>query len=222
MGSAYIISAVRTAGGRRNGRLSGWHPVDLAAEVLDEVVRRAGLDPALVEDVVMGCVNQAAQQSANIARGAVLASGLPQSVPGTTLDRQCGSSQQALHMAAATVISGNMDVVIAAGVESMSRVPMGLPERLGAEAGLGGAMSPRLLARFPDSFSQFVGAEMVASKHGLSRAELDAYALESHLKAAAAANAGAFDAEILPREVTVVLGAVMVHLRERCATALFR
>src|SRR5580765_1290510 len=137
MPEAYIVEAVRTAGGRRGGRLAGWHPVELAARVLDALVERSDIDPVLVEDVIMGCVSQIGQQAANVARGAVLASRLPESVPGTTIDRQCGSSQQALHFAAQAVMSGSMDMVIAAGVESMSRVPMGTPNALPAKAGLG-------------------------------------------------------------------------------------
>jgi acetyl-CoA C-acetyltransferase len=124
MAEAYIVAALRTAGGRRGGRLAGWHPVDLAAQVLDALIDKTGIDPAVVEDVIMGSVMQVGEQSNNVARNAVLASKLPQSVPGTSLDRQCGSSQQALHFAAQAVMSGSMDVVIAAGVESMTRVPM--------------------------------------------------------------------------------------------------
>ncbi len=130
MAEAYIVAAVRTAGGRKGGRLAGWHPVDLAASVLDLLVDRTGVDPAQVEDVIMGCVMQAGEQSNNVARNAVMASKLPESVPGTSIDRQCGSSQQALHFAAQAVMSGSMDVVIAAGVEGMTRVPMGLPAAL--------------------------------------------------------------------------------------------
>ena len=126
MAEAYIVAAARTAGGRKGGRLAGWHPADLAASVLDALVDRTGVDPAQVEDVIMGCVMQAGEQSNNIARNAVLASKLPESVPGTSVDRQCGSSQQALHFAAQAVMSGTMDIVIAAGVEIMTRVPMGL------------------------------------------------------------------------------------------------
>ena len=136
MAEAYIVAAVRTAGGRRNGRLSGWHPADLAGSVLDALIARTGCDPALVEDVILGCVGQAGQQATNIARNAVLASGLPESVPATSVDRQCGSSQQALHFAAQAVKAGSMDIVIAAGVESMTRVPMGLPSTLAAKAGM--------------------------------------------------------------------------------------
>src|SRR6476469_7769987 len=137
MPEAFLVAAVRTAAGRRNGRLSGWHPVDLAAEVLDALVDRAGLDPAAVDDVLMGCVSQAGEQSTNVARNAVLASKLPQSVPGTSIDRQCGSSQQALQFAAQAVLSGTQDIVIAAGVESMSRVPMFTSSELPRKAGMG-------------------------------------------------------------------------------------
>ncbi|RMX10078.1 acetyl-CoA C-acyltransferase [Vandammella animalimorsus] len=199
---AYIVAAVRTAGGRRNGRLAGWHPVDLAAQVLDALVARSGADPAQVEDVFMGCVSQIGEQAANVARNAVLASVLPEAVPGTSIDRQCGSSQQALHFAAQAVMSGVMDVVIAAGVESMSRVPMGSPMALPRKAGMGYYQSPGIDARYGGiEFSQFMGAEMVASKYGLDKAQLDAYALQSHQRGVAATQAGHFETEILPIEV---------------------
>jgi acetyl-CoA C-acetyltransferase len=202
MAEAYIVAAVRTAGGKRNGKLSGWHPADLAAQVLDELMARTGADPALVEDVIMGCVGQAGEQAVNIARNAVLASRLPESVPATSVDRQCGSSQQALHFAAQAVMSGSMDIVIAAGVESMSRVPMGLPSTAAAKAGFGTYMSPLIQARYPGvQFSQFTGAEMIAKKYGMTREQLDAFALESHVRAAAATKAGAFANEILPVKV---------------------
>ena len=202
MAEAYIVAAVRTAGGKRNGKLSGWHPADLAAQVLDELINRTGADPALVEDVIMGCVGQAGEQAVNIARNAVLASKLPESVPATSVDRQCGSSQQALHFAAQAVMAGSMDIVIAAGVESMSRVPMGLPSTAAAKAGFGTYMSPLIQARYPGvQFSQFTGAEMIAKKYGMTREQLDAFALESHLRAAAATKAGAFANEILPVKV---------------------
>ena len=199
MAEAYIVAAVRTAGGRRGGRLSGWHPVDLAAKVLDELIARAHCDPALVEDVVLGCVSQVAEQSTNVARNAVLASKLPESVPGTSLDRQCGSSQQALHFAAQAVMSGTMDVVIAGGVESMSRVPMFTSSALPAKNGMGTYMSPAMQQRYPGvEFSQFTGAEMIARKYDLSKDELDAYALRSHQLAIEATRGGRFEAEILP------------------------
>ena len=199
MSEAYIVAAARTAGGRRHGRLSGWHPADLAAQVLDALVARTGADPALVEDVIMGCVGQVGEQAMNIARNAVLASTLPESVPATSIDRQCGSSQQALHFAAQAVMSGTMDVVIAAGVESMTRVPMGTPIVLPFKNGLGTYMSPAMQQRYPGiEFSQFTGAEMMAKKYGLEKAQLDAYALGSHQRAIAATLAGLFDAEIVP------------------------
>ena len=137
MAEAYIVAAARTAGGRKGGRLAGWHPADLAASVLDSLVERSGVAPAQIEDVIMGCVMQVGEQSNNIARNAILASKLPESVPGTSIDRQCGSSQQALHFAAQAVMSGTMDIVIAAGVESMTRVPMGLSSQLPAKNGFG-------------------------------------------------------------------------------------
>ncbi|HET7793670.1 MAG TPA: acetyl-CoA C-acetyltransferase [Rhizobacter sp.] len=199
MAEAYIVAATRTAGGRRGGRLSGWHPADLAAQVLDELVRRTGADPALIDDVIMGCVGQAGEQAANVARNAVLASTLPESVPGTSVDRQCGSSQQALHFAAQAVMSGAMDVVIAAGVESMSRVPMGMPMTLPAKNGLGTYVSPAMQKRYPGvEFSQFHGAEAMARKYGLSKDLLDEYAYGSHRRAIAATEARAFDEEIAP------------------------
>ncbi len=202
MAEAYIVAAARTAGGKRNGKLSGWHPADLAASVLDALIARSGCDPALVEDVIMGCVGQAGEQATNIARNAVLASSLPESVPATSVDRQCGSSQQALHFAAQAVMSGSMDIVIAAGVESMSRVPMGLPTTLALKADMGFYVSPKMARRYPGvQFSQFIGAEMVAKKYGLSRDQVDAFALQSHQRAIAATRGGAFDAEILPLAV---------------------
>ena len=199
MAEAFIVAAQRTAGGRRNGRLSGWHPADLAAQVLNALLDRTGCDPALVDDVIMGCVSQAGQQATNIARNAVLASRLPESVPATSVDRQCGSSQQALHFAAQAVMSGSMDIVIAAGVESMSRVPMGTPNVWPAKAGLGHYMSPAIQARYPGvEFSQFTGAEMIARKYGMAREQLDRFALQSHQRASAATKAGAFADEIIP------------------------
>ncbi|KQT09720.1 acetyl-CoA C-acetyltransferase [Ramlibacter sp. Leaf400] len=192
MSEAFIVAALRTAGGRRNGRLAGWHPVDLAAQLLDGLVDKSGIDPAAVEDVLMGCVSQVGEQSTNVARNAVLASKLPESVPGTSIDRQCGSSQQALHFAAQAVMSGTQDVVIAAGVESMTRVPMFSPNQGGAyQAG-------RIRERYPQDFSQFAGAETIARKYGFTRLELDQYALQSQQRAIAASRGGAFDGEVLP------------------------
>lgn len=198
MSEAFIVGAVRSAGGRKAGRLSTWHPVDLAGAVIAELVRRVGLDPAQIEDVILGCVGQAGEQSTNIARNAALAAGFPESVPGTTVDRQCGSSQQAIHFAAQAVMAGAMDVVIAGGVESMSRVPMGTAQRLPFEAGLGRYKSPRLEQCYPGViFDQFSGAEMITAKHGLTKDALDLYGYESQRRAGEAARAGLFDEEIL-------------------------
>ena len=209
---AYIVAATRTAGGRRAGRLAGWHPADLAGLVLDELVARAGADPALIDDVIMGCVTQAGEQSTNVGRNAVLASGLPESVPATSLDRQCGSSQQALHFAAQAVMSGTMDCVIAAGVESMTRAPMGLSVAPAFQAGFGQPTSPAMQRRYPDvAFSQFTGAEMIAKKYDFSREVLDDFGYQSQVKAATAAQAGAFEAEILPVEIVTPDGERDLH-----------
>ena len=199
MAEAYIVAAARTAGGRKGGRLAGWHPVDLAASVLDALVERSGADPAQVEDVIMGCVMQTGEQSNNVARNAIMASKLPESVPGTSVDRQCGSSQQTLHFAAQAVMSGSMDIVIAAGVEGMTRVPMGLAASLPFKNGYGTYMSPNIQKRYPNiQFSQFTGAEMMAKKYGIERGELDEYSYQSHQKAIAATRAGRFKDEIVP------------------------
>ena len=198
MPEAYIVDAVRTAGGRKGGALKDWHPADMAAQVLDALVERTGIDPAAIEDVIMGCVGQAGEQAFHIGRNAVLASSLPQSVPAVTIDRQCGSSQQSVHFAAQAVMSGTQDVVIAAGVESMTRVPMGAPVTLAMQAGLGGPFPKSIQDRFGvPMFSQFIGAEMIADKYGFSREQLDVFALESHRKAIAATQAGMFDDEIV-------------------------
>jgi acetyl-CoA C-acetyltransferase len=199
MAEAYIVEAVRTAGGRRNGALREWHPADLGAAVLNALVERSGIDPAAVEDVIGGCVSQIGEQSFHVARNMVLASKLPESVPAVSIDRQCGSSQQALHFAAQAVMSGTQDVVIAAGVESMTRVPMGTPVFLPMQAGIGTGPWPQSIKdRFGvDQFSQFTGAEMIVAQYGFTRDDLDAFALDSHRKAAAASDAGAFDREIL-------------------------
>ncbi len=212
MAEAYIVAAARTAGGRKGGRLAGWHPADLAAQVLDSLVERTGVDPAQIEDVIMGCVGQAGEQAVNIGRNAVLASKLPESVPATSIDRQCGSSQQALHFAAQAVMAGSMDIVIAAGVESMTRVPMGTPSILAAKAGLGTYKSPNMETRYPNiQFSQFVGAEMMAKKYDLSKDELDAFSYESHQKAIAATQAGRFKDEIVPVKITRADGSTDIH-----------
>ena len=202
MPEAYIVAAVRTAGARKGGRLSGWHPADLAARVIDATVERAKAPGDAIDDVIMGCVSQVGEQGFNIARNAVLASMLPQSVPGTSVDRQCGSSQQAIHFAAQAVMSGTMDVVIAAGVESMSRVPMGLSVTLPQKNGFGFYVSPGMAARYANAeFSQFLGAEMMARKYELSKDVLDEYALSSHRSAIAATQSGAFKNEIVPVEI---------------------
>jgi acetyl-CoA C-acetyltransferase len=216
MAEAYIVSAGRTAGGRRGGKLKDWHPADLAGKVLDAVVERAGIDGAAVEDVIMGCVGQAGEQSAHIGRSAVMASSLPDSVPAVSIDRQCGSSQQAIQFAAQAVMSGTQDVVIAAGVESMTRVPMGLPASAPAQLGIGvGPWSQKIKDRYGvQGFSQFVGAGMIAQKYGFSREDLDAYSLESHRRAAAATQAGAFDAEIVPIEIVDEDGNTVLHLHD--------
>ncbi|MEV4705392.1 acetyl-CoA C-acyltransferase [Actinoplanes sp. NPDC049316] len=193
MRDAVIVGAVRTPVGRRNGGLSGVHPVDLSAEVLRALSERSKLDPADVEDVFWGCVSQVGEQSWNIGRNAVLAAGWPESVPATTMDRQCGSSQQALHFAAATVLCGQADLVVAGGVESMSRVPMG--SSAAGQDPYGEAIRERYGTT---GFNQGVGAEMIAARWGFSRGQLDEYALASHAAAAKAQDAGEFDAEISP------------------------
>jgi acetyl-CoA C-acetyltransferase len=216
MAEAYIVAAARTAGGKRGGALKDWHPADMAADVLDALVARAGVDPAAVEDVIMGCVGQAGEQGFHIGRNAVLASSLPQSVPAVTIDRQCGSSQQALQFAAQAVMSGTQDVVIASGVESMTRVPMGLPVTLPMQHGIGtGPLSKRIQERFGVAmFSQFTGAEMIAEKYQFRKEELDAFALDSHRKAARAAEEGAFDEEIVPLAIVDAEGNETLHRRD--------
>jgi len=213
MAEAFIVEALRTAGARRGGRLAGWHPADLAAEILDALVDRCGIDPAAVEDVIMGCVSQVGEQAFHIGRNAVLASKLPESVPAVSIDRQCGSSQQSVQFAAQAVMSGSQDIVIAAGVESMSRVPIGSPVGLAAQAGLGvGPNSPKIRHRYgTDGFSQFTGAQMIADKYGFSRDDLDAFALQSHRKAAAATTSGAFAREILPVAIMLADGTAEMH-----------
>jgi acetyl-CoA acyltransferase len=198
MPSAVIVDAVRTAGGKRNGNLSGWHPADLAAEVLKSLVDRNGLDPALIEDVIMGCVMQIGAQSLNIARNAALAAGFPESVVGTTIDRQCGSSQQALHFAAQGVMAGAYDVVIGAGVEVMSLVPMGASA---AVPGVGLPVGPQVGLRdepVGGLVPQGISAELIADRWNLSREDLDAFGAESQQRAARATAEGRFEHEILP------------------------
>ena len=192
MRDAVIVEAVRTPTGKRNGGLAGVHPADLSAHVLRALVERSGIDPTLVDDVIWGCVSQVGEQTFDIARTAVLSAGWPESVPGTTVDRQCGSSQQALHFAAAGVVAGHYDVAVAGGVESMSRVPMG-------SAMLASPLGAGYQARYGEEFpNQGIGAEMIAEQWGFSRQRLDEFALESHEKAAAATDAGAFAGQIAP------------------------
>jgi acetyl-CoA acyltransferase len=203
MRDAVIVEAVRTPVGRRNGALSGVHAVDLSAHVLAALAERSGIDPAQVDDVIWGCVSQVGEQGFNIGRNAVLAAGWPESVPGTTVDRQCGSSQQALHFAAAGVVSGQYDVAVAGGVEVMSRVPMGSTATTG-----GMPFGPKVLERYDNvMFNQGLGAEMIAERWGLSRTRLDEFSLASHEKAAAAVDEGRFAAQIAP--VTLEDGAVV-------------
>ena len=199
---AYIVEAVRTAGGKRDGKLSLWHPADLGAKILDELVARLDIDPSIVDDVIFGCVDQVGAQSGNIARNAVLSSSFPESVPGTSVDRQCGSSQQAIHFAIQAVMSGTQDIVIGGGVEVMSMVPIGAAVTDGYNAGHGLPFdSEGMKARYPGVFfSQFTGAELVADKWNLSREDLDKFALESHQKAAQASESKFFDKEIIPIE----------------------
>ena len=212
MAEAYIVEALRTAGGRRNGRLSGWHPADLGGFILDAIVDRTGIDPAAVEDVIMGCVSQVGEQADSLGRNAVFASKLPISVPAVTIDRQCGSSQQAIHFAAQAVMAGVQDVVIAAGVESMSRVKMGSPRNYEHEVS---PYSPKILDRFGvNGFSQFVGAERIAAKWGLTREMLDAFGLESHRRAQAATREGAFAREIVPVPITLADGSSDLHVQD--------
>jgi acetyl-CoA acyltransferase len=192
MAEAVIVEAVRSPVGKRNGGLSGVHPAELSAQVLNGLVERAGVDPALVDDVIWGCVSQAGEQTLDIGRTALLTAGWPESVPGVTVDRQCGSSQQSVHFAAAGVVAGHYDVVVAGGVESMSRTPMG------ASLANGGNPYP---ARFKDRYQQTpnqgIGAEMIAEQWGLDRTTVDQFSLDSHEKAAAAQDSGAFDDQIV-------------------------
>lgn len=196
MREAVIVDAVRTPVGRRNGRLKDWHPVDLLAQTLIALVKRTDLDPALIEDVIVGCVSQVGDQALNVGRNAALAAGFPESVPGTTVDRQCGSSQQAIHFAAQGVISGAYDVAIAGGVESMTRVPMGSSSQGGKPFG------PMMIERYNHGLvHQGISADLIAHKWELSRETLDAYSLESHRRAAQATAEGRFTSQIVPVEV---------------------
>ena len=205
MTTAVIVDAVRTPLGRRNGALRDWHPVDLTAHVLRAVVERNGLDPASVDDVIAGCVSQTGEQGLNVARNAALAAGFPESVPGTTVDRQCGSGQQALHFAAQGVMAGAYDIVIAAGVESMTRVPMGSTILNGPGKPFGPLLAQRYLPA-GGLVPQGLAAERVAERWGLAREALDAYRVESHRRAARATDEGRFAAEIVPVTVETSTG----------------
>ncbi len=205
MSRAVIVDAARTAGGKRNGQLSNWHAVDLAGEVLRELVTRNELDPSLIDDVIMGCVLQVGEQSHNVGRCAVLAAGFPESVPGTTIDRQCGSSQQALHFAAQGVMAGAYDIVIAAGVEVMSRTPLGSAD----VKDLGPAYGPLMRKRYEGRgglVSQGEGAELIAQDWNLSRDNLDRFSFQSHQRAATATEEGRFEREIIPVPIKNVDG----------------
>ena len=196
MPTAVIVDAVRTPGGKRNGKLRNWHAVDLASEALRAIASRNNLDPSLVDDVIMGCVSQVGEQAFNVGRNAVLAAGWPESVPATTIDRQCGSSQQALHFAAQGVMSGAYDIVVAAGVEVMTRVAMG--SSIGKDSGW--PVGPRVTARYEPVGglkNQGIGAEMIADQWGISREDLDAFSAESHHRAARATSEGRFEREIV-------------------------
>src|SRR5690348_8847545 len=187
MPTAVIVDAVRTPLGRRNGKLAGTHPVDLAAHTLRALVERTGIDPALVEDVIMGCVMQVGDQAVNVGRNAALAAGFPETTVGTTVDRQCGSSQQAAHFAAQGVIAGAYDVVIAAGIESMSRVPMGASV---ADGKYGFPFGPMMTSRYPDLVPQGISAELISEKWGITREANDAFSVQSHQRAARATEEG--------------------------------
>lgn len=194
---AVIVGAVRTPIGRRGGKLKDWHPVDLMAHVLTALVERTKIDPALIDDVIVGCVGQVGEQSLNVARNAVLAAGFPESVPGTTVDRQCGSSQQAIHFAAQGVLSGAYDIAIAGGVESMTRVPMGASSQ-----GPGAPFGPLMVKRYNNKLvHQGISADLIARKWELSREQLDAFSLESHRRAARATAEGRFASQIVPVKV---------------------
>src|ERR1700686_142899 len=211
MPNAVIVDALRTPLGRRNGKLKDQHPVDLAAQVLRTIVERNGVDPALVEDVIMGCVMQVGEQGINIARNAALAAGFPETTVGTTIDRQCGSSQQAAHFAAQGVMAGAYDVVIAAGVENMTRVPMGASV---ADGKYGLPFGPMMTARYPNLVPQGISAELISEKWGITREQNDAFSLESHVRAARATEEGRFDHEILPITVPTETGDEVVNRDE--------
>jgi acetyl-CoA acyltransferase len=211
MANAVIVDAVRTPGGRRGGKLKDWHPVDLAAEVLKEIVKRNNVDPAMVDDVIMGCVSQTGEQSINVGRNAALAAGFPEHVPGITIDRQCGSSQQSVHFAAQGVMAGVYDIVIAAGVESMTRVPMGIT----MQQGPGLPFGPQMLDRYDSGIvPQGVSAELIAEQWGITREEIDGIAVDSHQRALQATEEGRFDREIVPIETKNGDGTIELMTRD--------
>jgi acetyl-CoA C-acetyltransferase len=212
MSEAYIVGAVRSAGGKKNGRLSAVHPIDLGALVVDALVSKVGLSVDEIDDLIFGCVSQVGDQSSNIARNVCLSSVLGESVPGTSVDRQCGSGQQAIHFAAQAVMSGTQDVVIAGGVESMSQVPIGANIIDGYKADHGLPYGKKMGERYPGvQFNQFVGAEMLAKKYDVSIDELNEFALASHMKAKQAVEEGRFKEEIVPIEVELEDGSLAMH-----------
>ena len=212
MAEAYIVGALRTATGRNRGRLSKTHPVDLGAALVDGLVDQVGIYPEQVDDLIFGCVSQNSEQAGNVARNVALASKLGESVPGVSVDRQCGSAQQAIHFAAQAVMSGTQDLVIAGGVESMSRVPMFSNIGDGLDKGRGNPKSERLEERYPGiEFSQFMGAELLAEKYGLTRKELDEFGYQSHMKANEATESGRFREEIMPIELRMEDGTPYFH-----------
>ncbi len=212
MAEAFIVGALRTATGRNRGRLSKIHPVDLGAMLVDGLLEQVGVEPQAVDDLIFGCVSQYGAQTGNVARNVALASQLGEAVPGVSVDRQCGSAQQAIHFGAQAVMSGTQDLVIAGGVESMSQVPMFSAVQDAQDKGRGDPKSDRLEARYPGvEFSQFMGAEMLAKKYEITREALDAFGYESHMKAAAATESGKFRDEILPIELIAEDGRAIVH-----------
>lgn len=215
MSQAYIVAAVRSAGGRKNGRLSKVHPLDLGAKVVDGLVEKSGVAVSEIDDLIFGCVSQVGAQSSNIGRGVCLSSVLGEQVPGTTVDRQCGSGQQAIHFAAQAVMSGTQDVVIAGGVENMSQVPIGASIIDGAKADHGVPYGKAISERYPGvQFNQFAGAEMLVKKYELTSEELNEFALASHLKAKQAVEEGRFDGEIIPIEVELEDGSLEMHTQD--------
>lgn len=215
MSEAYICGAVRSAGGRRNGRLSKVHPIDLGAKVVDALVERSGVNPANVDDLIFGCVSQVGAQSSNLGRNVCISSVLGESVPGTVVDRQCGSGQQAIHFAAQAVMSGTQDIVVAGGVESMSQVPIGASIIDGYKADHGTPYGEEIQQRYPGiQFSQFTGAEMLVDKYQLSKEELEEFAYASHAKAKVAVEEDRFASEIVPIEIELEDGAREMHTQD--------